>query len=744
MLSYWNTKEWGLPLLLMAFCWASWQPSLFGQEQPLIDSLEQALRKAPQDTFRVQLYNDLAWEYKFSEPGRARQLLDQSILLSQQLGYTKGEAQAHNNRGVVEAIAEQFETAKVHYEKALQLRQQLGDKKGVASLYNNIGNLEESLGNFKAAISNLRQSLKLRKELKDSLRIARVSYNIALALEAQGNYPVALNYILTHLSYFKRLNDEYEMGNAHNLIGNIKTELERFEEAAEHYEEALAIRQEQGDQWELAIVYQNIGNSKDDQGETFTKKNQWEKGRQQYELAINYYRQALELYTALEDREGEGGIYNNIGLVHKNLGSYYLEIKKPNEASAQFRKAMSFLNRSLSIRESIKDAKGIMEVYNGIGDVRRRQERYQEALDYTERYLAMAKELVDKKYEQKGYKDLSRVYAKLGNYPNAYEFRKLYDETRYDRLNEELVMEMDEREAQYGDLKKELELEQQKSANEQQQAQLRETELQRKSLFLGLLGLLVLAVLLYNRYRLKNKANQELASKNQIIEQERQRSEELLLNILPATTAQELKQRGKAAAQRYDSVTVLFTDFKSFTQTTEQLAPEALVEALDQCFRAFDEITSRHGIEKIKTIGDAYMCAGGLPVANTTHAADATQAALEMLAFMSNFNEQRRTQQLPSLETRIGLHSGPVIAGIVGSKKFAYDIWGDTVNTAARMESSGVPGRINISQTTYELIKDQFCCSHRGKIEAKNKGKIDMYFVEHQYNELPSRKGVYS
>ena len=213
---------------------------------------------------------------------------------------------------------------------------------------------------------------------------------------------------------------------------------------------------------------------------------------------------------------------------------------------------------------------------------------------------------------------------------------------------------------------------------------------------------------------------------------EKQKSDDLLTNILPVETAQELKQFGRTNPKRFESVTVLFTDFVGFTVTSSTMSPEELVSTIDQCFSAFDEIVSRHKVEKIKTIGDAYMCVGGLPIANSTHATDTLKAAIEMRDWMANFNQDRLARHLPIFDIRIGLHTGPVVAGVVGSKKFAYDIWGDTVNTASRMESGSETGKINISGTTYKLVSEKFHCTHRGKIAAKNKGDIDMYFAEYK------------
>jgi class 3 adenylate cyclase/CheY-like chemotaxis protein len=224
---------------------------------------------------------------------------------------------------------------------------------------------------------------------------------------------------------------------------------------------------------------------------------------------------------------------------------------------------------------------------------------------------------------------------------------------------------------------------------------------------------------------------QELISKNEIISKERDKSDQLLLNILPFEIAKELKESGTTEAKHFDEVTVMFTDFKDFTKIAANMTPKQLVAEIDTCFKAFDAIIDKYQIEKIKTIGDSYMVAAGLPKVNNTHATDIINAALEIQLFMQEHILNNQKNNFVGLgQLRIGIHTGPVVAGVVGTKKFAYDIWGDAVNLASRMESYGEPGKINISGNTFLHVKDQFNCTYRGEIAVKNKGDVAMYFVD--------------
>ncbi len=257
-----------------------------------------------------------------------------------------------------------------------------------------------------------------------------------------------------------------------------------------------------------------------------------------------------------------------------------------------------------------------------------------------------------------------------------------------------------------------------------------------EALINGGLLLLVVAIFMFvlieMRYRLTIstiKFKIALMEANDALVDEKAQSDKLLRNILPDEVADELKVTGKASAKHYEKVSVLFTDFKGFTARSASMTPEEVIEELNKCFSAFDAIVEKYNLEKIKTIGDAYMCAGGLPIPNQSNPIDAVRAGLAMQEYMTAYKNECIAKGEPYFECRLGINTGEVVAGVVGTKKFAYDIGGDTVNSASRAESNGSLGKVNITETTYELVKDVFKCEYRGDIEVKGKGQMKMYFV---------------
>jgi class 3 adenylate cyclase len=330
------------------------------------------------------------------------------------------------------------------------------------------------------------------------------------------------------------------------------------------------------------------------------------------------------------------------------------------------------------------------------------------------------------------YEGLASNYIDISELEEAIRYLMLFNEIKNELYNSEMDKRLQAQSLEYDIEKRQNQIE----------AMARERELQAQRQRVILIAAISVGAMLlmfiggmYSRYRYVQRTNK-------IIARERDRSDKLLLNILPAETAEELKEKGSATPKHYDMVSVLFTDFKGFTKIAEKLTAVELVAELDNSFLEFDKIIDIHNLEKIKTIGDAYMCAGGIPVANTTNPVDIVKAGLKIREYMDQLKADREARNEDFWELRIGIHTGPVVAGVVGKNKFAYDIWGDAVNTASRMESSGVPGKVNISGATYELIKDHFECTYRGKIQAKNKGEIDMYIVEREKQPEPEQAAV--
>ncbi len=355
-------------------------------------------------------------------------------------------------------------------------------------------------------------------------------------------------------------------------------------------------------------------------------------------------------------------------------------------------------------------------------DVFQREHKYEAAVDAYNQARVLAEAIGADSDLLEAYQGLASSYAGLGRFSEAYTYKEKFTQLK-DQIRSE---EYDER---LGNLRFKFDLENKEKEiallnkdNEVQKAEIERAAIFRK--FLYAIGGLLLSLVggISFQYWYARRSNKLLA-------EERNRSEKILLNILPKDTAEELKKNGFVEARKFDQVTVLFTDFKEFTKFAEQTPAEELVKSVDFYFKKFDEITSKYNLEKIKTVGDAYMCAGGLPVPNTTNPIDAIKAAIEINEFV---DEQLRhpTPGIHAFEVRVGLHTGPVVAGVVGTKKFQYDIWGDTVNIASRMESGSLPGKINISEATYRLINEQFTCTYRGEIEVKHSGKYKMYFVE--------------
>lgn len=477
-------------------------------------------------------------------------------------------------------------------------------------------------------------------------------------------------------------------------IADVYSIMGNHQNATRYYEDAIEILRTQQDTITLASALLNAGDEYFNYGSL--------------DSALLYFRESEAL---CRQTNFELGVAYNLG----NLGLVYAEQGRDELAENNIRQAVQYL-------ESLEDYYPISVYLLYMADIYLRRGNTTQAINYVQRSLEMARQYGLKEQVSEANLKLSEIYQQTGDWQRSLDHYKQFIVYRDSVQNLDAVQQM-------ADLRTDFEVSQKQGEIDllEKEAEIQHLRQSRQRKFnyaagIALLFFLLLAFGLYRRYRYISRTTA-------IIEEEQQRSDQLLQNILPAETARELKESGKVQARKFDSVTVLFTDFKEFTTYSEQLSPEKLVESIDVYFSKFDEIMEQYGLEKIKTVGDAYMCAGGVPFPTPDHAEKMVRAALDILDFVQT-QAARDNNDLARFEVRIGINTGPVIAGVVGTKKFAYDIWGDTVNIAARMETTGETGKVNIAENTYQLIKDTFHCTYRGEVDVRYKGKMKMYFVE--------------
>ena len=581
-----------------------------------------------------------------------------------------------------------FDTSLYYANKCMNLSEKIGYKKGIGNAYSTMGVIDYNQNKYLPAIDAHKKALKIRQEIGDKKGIAGSYQNIGSVYRDQGKNSEALQF------FFDALKINEEMGNKDWQRRNLESiaiaygEQNNFSDALKYFFDALKISEEVGTKSDVASMYGNIGAIYS--------------GMANFPEALRYQFLSLKMAEELDNKDLIASCYVNIGYVYLKQGKYEEALK--NHLAA------------LKINQESGNKDDISFADINVGADYLYEKKYNEASHYLNEALTLGKEVGHLVLIKSGYEWLAKLDSAQGNYKEALENYKLWVITRDSLTNTETTKKEVALQMNYDFGKKQDSIDAVQARKDAVAAV--EIKKQRQQKYGFIIGLAIMLVFAGVFFRQRNN-----------IKKGKKRSDELLLNILPEEVAEELKEKGSADAKMFDDVTVMFTDFKGFTTIAEKLSAKDLVGEINYCFSAFDNIIHKYGIEKIKTIGDSYMAVGGLPVANTTHAKDVVNAALEINKFMEEHKQQRMKEGKEIFEIRIGIHTGPVVAGIVGIKKFAYDIWGDTVNLASRMESSGEAGKVNISGSTYELIKNDFTCTYRGKIQAKNKGEVDMYFV---------------
>ncbi len=577
------------------------------------------------------------------------------------------------------------------------LIERFGSMQEKSILYNNLGRQYATLHDYKKAIEYFEkaelQCVYIPCDYPDVLYA-----NMGIALHNIGNTKRGIEYLLKARAILVNRKDNVALANLEHLLAGVYFKSNDLYNAISHNNIAIELAKETKQATVLAEAYKTAA---DLYHELYD-----------FEKAFAFYKSYLNLVDSvrLEEQARQQRLNQQRSLLSEAEGQIKYLIARQNYKDLELgqvrfeRERLELLNKNLELESRQKEDKIMLYRAQEAADQSKQRELISEAMRSRQALLLAARELDTEKQK--------REISELKRQDEIERTRRMVDSTS--RAQEVAILRKDK---DITDL------------------QLRQQDTFRRfvyglgSLLIVILGLLALGWAFARRTNNRlNKQNRKIQAQNLEIAEERHKSDRLLRNVLPEQIAQELKTKGYATPRYYDSVTVVFTDFVNFTRLSANLAPEALVDELDECFLAFDEICEKHGLEKIKTIGDAYMCAGGIPIPNETHPTDAVAAAAEMLLWLQTRNKENANAIFQ--EMRIGVHTGPVVAGVIGKNKFAYDIWGDAVNLAARLEQHGVSGKINISTQTAEAVKDHYKVSYRGVKEVYNKDPMDMYFID--------------
>jgi adenylate cyclase len=576
-----------------------------------------------------------------------------------------------------------------------------------------------------------------RKGLKRQMGLALITQ--VDSWKARDDYAKVLDYQLRVMRHAEKIGDKEMLAESIVELGNFYAERGDYPHALDYYTRNLKMQEETGNQPGIAGMLNNIGIIYNRQKD-FTR-------------ALDFFQRSFKMQEELGDQRSVAGTLINMGIIYTSLKDtikaieHYerglkiceetgLDLFLSNALSGlagiysgqgDYGKAMDYFQRSLKIQQQIKAKVPMSGTLTNIGKLYSEKQEYKTSIAWCKKGLALATEIGAINQQLQACDCLYDAYKSLGQDNEALVFLEKKDE-----LEQQLNKDETTRKLQQMEFAKVMQQDSIAYAAETRKVQeahldeVRKKNRTRNVLLGSAFLLLLLAGGLFLRWRKVSKSRD-------IISKEKDRSEHLLLNILPAEIAEELKEKGRSEARDFEMVSILFSDFKGFTETSSTLSAQDLIAEINSCFEVFDRIMEKYGIEKIKTIGDAYMAAGGLPVPTDDSVKQTVLAALEMQAFITERKARMDAERRPAFEMRVGIHTGPVVAGIVGVKRFQYDIWGDTVNTASRMESAGDIGKVNISVATYESIKHHpgFSFTYRGKVDAKGKGAVDMWFVDH-------------
>jgi adenylate cyclase len=698
--------------------------------QETMDSLKQALNQAENDSDKANTLLAIYKQTRFNNPKDALQSALESKIFADRSGNRRLVGNSLHAIGTTYTLLGDYDKGTDYLQQALVLRREIKDEVGISATLNNLANIYIEKAEYNLALQFLQEAALIDERASDRQGLAYEFDNIGNIYDYQDRFDSALFFRYKALSVREKGGSLSEIALSSVNIGNTYFKMSKYDSALSYANNAIRYAEQANDQRILARALGQIG--------TIYK----EMGNQTQ--ALSFYQKNLTLALSIHDKQGEANALSNIAIVCDNLGkptesieyskkalaiyetmedkqsisAVYINLSNAYQTLNNLDEAQLWLKKALDIKKEIADVRGEAIALENLGLVSARQKKFTEAIRYTEESLALAKKIGTLDVVQSGYEQLAGIYKQSGQYGNAFNAFEMSASLRDSIFRTETSKQLTEMSTKYESEKKDKAI--QILTRDQELASLLRNALIGGFILVSLLGLVA-----YNRFLLKKKSGILLEEKNVIIEMERDKSEQLLLNVLPPSIAGRLKADSVTIADQFSEATILFADIVGFTKLSAQIGADKLVGMLNDIFTLFDAITGKYNLEKIKTIGDCYMVVGGLPIQDSQHCQSIAAMALEMLVALSEYCKKTNIE----LTIRIGINTGSVVAGVIGRKKFIYDLWGDAVNTASRMESHGEPSKIHVTEVVYERLKDTFTFEDRGEIEVKGKGLMKTYFL---------------
>jgi tetratricopeptide (TPR) repeat protein len=651
------------------------------------------LGRAQNDTAALQHYNKA---YIFVEERNYEEAIEQfKLFVEEEKKSTEPDqnkiSESLNNIGTCYHSLNNYPEAIRWYFLALEVDLELDSTENISTRYCNIGFAYRKLGRLDSAMTYYNKALALDRQAGNSALVAKTLNNLGSLYHQLARYDSTIYYFEQSLAIKKNIGDSAGVAVTLNNIGMVYNTWKKYDKAIEYFTEALRIDSLMGATRDYAKRLNNIGLSYHEKGD--------------FDKAIDYFLKVLKLSLESNNKDMVANMYNNLGM------SY---LKKKD-----YEQSRSYLNKALENFEHTGQKAEVATVLANLSEIYFLRGNFNLALDYLSQSTGLAESINLQDLIKDNYQAFSGIYAAMGNYSEALKYYKSFVAIKDTLFSEAIHKQISDFEVRYESEKKDNEIRLLKQKEEIQALTIKKQRILRNSLFGGITLLLMLAVVIFMSLHQRRKDNT-------IIAREKAKTDELLLNILPASIASDLKEKGSTEPRLYENVTVCFTDMVGFTEKSAKLNPKVLIEELNDIFTAFDNIVEKNSCERIKTIGDSYMSICGLPDPDSRHAEKIIRSAVEMVQYI----EKKNLESGIEWQIRVGIHSGEVIAGVVGIKKYIYDVFGDTINTASRMENTSLPMRINVSESTYMLVKDKFKFEDRGEVQVKGKGVMKMFFIK--------------